>query len=117
MSDKPTGLRGLYRNIFPFFSLSYFVTMECSKFSGPIYFGVIMTKIVSFTVACQINAKKWIQLHGSLKKSDPNSVRSNIGTGRKRKLEATSGAGIMSASSSVHQGNCTWTMKLLCLYQ
>lgn len=64
-----------------------------------------MTTIVSFTVTCQINAKKWIQLHGALKKSDPNSVRNNRSTGRKRKLEETSGAGMQSASSE-HQGTC-----------
>jgi hypothetical protein len=58
-------------------------------------------------VTCQINAKKWVQLHGHFKKSDPNSVRNDKGVHKRKKLEEASGAGVVYASSSEHQGTCT----------
>lgn len=60
-----------------------------------------------FFVICQINARKWIKLHGELKKSDPNSVRQDKVTGDKRKIgESSGGRGVIQISSSGHQGTC-----------
>jgi hypothetical protein len=70
-------------------------------------------------VICQINARKWIKLHGQLKKSDPNGVKQDKVTGSKRKIgessggrgvtqigESSGGRGVTQIYSVGHQGMC-----------
>jgi hypothetical protein len=59
-----------------------------------------------FFITFQINARKWIKLHGQFKKSDPNSVKKDKDIGKKRKIGESFGGGDIHSSPSGYQGSC-----------
>jgi len=68
-----------------------------------------------FFVICQMNARKWIKLHGQLNKSDPNNVRQDKVNGNKRKIgESSGGRRVIQISSSGHEGTCFQYSLSLC---